>query len=920
MRRSLILAIWLAAGFSRPASFAGESGYSQEFSTENGNRIVRTITGQNGGADLAAERRLPIRNPHILAQVLWVDRNHENAIAENVSVTPDGSGTFAGWWLNNERFSAYASAGLESPLWAYREESDWQMPVGSSNTRFGGTGAGLPAYIWDDDSPLFRERLAFDAGYSGSGVAFSGDGSLVAVTAAAGGTDAVLIVYDIIAGDTVFTRRFVPSNGQYGVDISDDGSTVVVSNYGGLLVYSVPEGDLLGTLYNYSQNTAKVSGDGGRIIIGTFNGAVFLHQWDGSQYTQVWSRPTGDDWVTAVDISTDGSTVACGTLDFQSGQIAGGKFMEWDAATGDPLIDYDEYGDAVGGVALSGDGQYAMAGSWGQYGSTFGDVVTCFFRGLDIPIFQLLDDIDEPGSIFDVAISESGRYAAAGGKAVHAREWGNGGMLYSIMIRDLLTNDVAVASIDEPGEFVNPGEDVIPTATYINVGTANASFVGRCIVTNIDTGEEIYNSSYDTENLPSFSTSIVYFSPHFTMPGEGRFRMEFTAEMDGDEDPTNNQLGLVLRSWHDMKAVAVVSPFDDITLNWPFSGIGTFRNLGSYYETVDIEMHIYDESENVVFSTVSTIYSLGPYMSEDVYFESWVPETAGEYRAEFNVILEDDFFPDDNTMSKTFQVVNEMIYDDGNADISIWVNLYPYSANRKFAQIFAPNIATPYRITDFRVFIAPINYDGYFDYFAVTGDTEGLPDTINYISVIENPELSGPGNWSDFQTDINIEDDRPLWVVLHWPDRDDMGPFIGADNTGEMNQRSYWYADGENWNLYPWADWMIRMTLQEQTGAEYEYISGLPDRIALFQNYPNPFNPSTTIEFALPNESQTIIEIYNVLGARVKILTGDHFEAGYHTAIWDGTNDAGNEVSSGVYYYRLTAGDYRVSRKMMLLR
>jgi uncharacterized protein YuzE len=219
-----------------------------------------------------------------------------------------------------------------------------------------------------------------------------------------------------------------------------------------------------------------------------------------------------------VAISTDGSTFGCGTIEFLSGGGWAGKFMLIDADSGTVLIDYDEYGDEVCAIDISANGQYAIAACYGQLDGTYGDVLTCFRRDTNIPIFQLLDDIDESGSIMGVAISDSGHYAAAGGKEVHARIMGNGGMVYSIKINDPLTNDVAIASIDEPGEFLNPGQTVIPTATYINVGDSNASFTATCTITDIDSGIVVYSSSFGISDLPSFSTSVVYFSPDFTMP------------------------------------------------------------------------------------------------------------------------------------------------------------------------------------------------------------------------------------------------------------------------------------------------------------------------------------------------------------------------------------------------------------------
>jgi hypothetical protein len=81
---------------------------------------------------------------------------------------------------------------------------------------------------------------------------------------------------------------------------------------------------------------------------------------------------------------------------------------------------------------LSADGSIGVAGSWGQLSATYGDVLTVFERSSSTPVFQLLDDIDEPGSIFSVDISTDGSLVSAGGKAVHAREFGNGGEVYAI--------------------------------------------------------------------------------------------------------------------------------------------------------------------------------------------------------------------------------------------------------------------------------------------------------------------------------------------------------------------------------------------------------------------------------------------------------------------------------------------------------
>jgi len=88
----------------------------------------------------------------------------------------------------------------------------------------------------------------------------------------------------------------------------------------------------------------------------------------------------------------------------------------------------------------------------------------------------------------------------------------------------------------------------------------------------------------------------------------------------------------------------------------------------------------------------------------------------------------------------------------------------------------------------------------------------------------------------------------------------------------------------------------------------------------LAQNYPNPFNPSTTIRFALPEAVEVSLKIYDVTGQLVQTLVAGVVEAGRHQVVWDGTNQHGVKVASGVYFYQLRAGEFKQVRKMSLVR
>ena len=99
-----------------------------------------------------------------------------------------------------------------------------------------------------------------------------------------------------------------------------------------------------------------------------------------------------------------------------------------------------------------------------------------------------------------------------------------------------------------------------------------------------------------------------------------------------------------------------------------------------------------------------------------------------------------------------------------------------------------------------------------------------------------------------------------------------------------------------------------------------DIINYLPAQFDLHQNYPNPFNPITQIKYDLPESEFVSFVIYDVMGRRVKSLVNTVQDAGYRSIYWDSTNDLGKVVSSGMYIYTIQAGEFRQTRKMVLLK
>ena len=106
-----------------------------------------------------------------------------------------------------------------------------------------------------------------------------------------------------------------------------------------------------------------------------------------------------------------------------------------------------------------------------------------------------------------------------------------------------------------------------------------------------------------------------------------------------------------------------------------------------------------------------------------------------------------------------------------------------------------------------------------------------------------------------------------------------------------------------------------RRTLLEMITSVERLSTDMPAHFILDQNYPNPFNPSTTIRYGLPHTSNVTLTVFNTLGQLVAQLVNGEQEAGYHEVRFDGTG-----LSSGVYFYRLKAGDFVETKRLMLMK
>jgi len=117
------------------------------------------------------------------------------------------------------------------------------------------------------------------------------------------------------------------------------------------------------------------------------------------------------------------------------------------------------------------------------------------------------------------------------------------------------------------------------------------------------------------------------------------------------------------------------------------------------------------------------------------------------------------------------------------------------------------------------------------------------------------------------------------------------------------------------------AQWIQGAPLDLPTAIRKDlFFDEMPKGFQLYPNYPNPFNSSTNIQFRLPKMTDVSIQVFNINGKLVRTLFQGRKLAGSHILHWDGTDDLGRKISSGIYCYKMVAGSFREARKLILVK
>jgi len=190
------------------------------------------------------------------------------------------------------------------------------------------------------------------------------------------------------------------------------------------------------------------------------------------------------------------------------------------------------------------------------------------------------------------------------------------------------------------------------------------------------------------------------------------------------------------------------------------------------------------------------------------------------------------------------------------------------------------------------------------------------PSQLEFVGVKKSRLLQG-ATWPVFFDGRDIASNIDVSLAL-------LGGEAAIGGSGELATITFRLLQSGNlslaFSLVDFRDSKNHQLLVEQEEVVFDTPRELPSVYGLSQNYPNTFNPQTQISFQLPQAGHVSLKIYNIRGELVRTLVNEAKEAGYHSVIWDGRNQNGEEVASGVYFYRMVTDDFTATKKMIMLK
>ena len=313
------------------------------------------------------------------------------------------------------------------------------------------------------------------------------------------------------------------------------------------------------------------------------------------------------------------------------------------------------------------------------------------------------------------------------------------------------------------------------------------------------------------------------------------------------------------------------------------------------------------DNYGVLESRHSNVACAVPYALGDADFDS--DTDINDVLAVVDFILEEDFPTEDE-----FRNVDVNMDEEINiADVIMMVDII-YGGNARTMAFDMNEIAYVDLIQDYQNSKLGISIEYGGPVRGIELELEFDPEMVNIIS-------TGLSKIQDevMVTSKRIEDGKLKVVVANL----NSGVIEGDDNSYlniplQFNGNDYQVSTVSLKDIkIAGADGNIIRSLSRTESSD---IKAIPVNFALQQNFPNPFNPSTEIRFDLPENDHVTLAVYNMMGQKVKTLASRNMTPGYHSIIWNGTNDSGAKVATGMYFYSINTKNFQSIKKMLFLK
>ena len=355
----------------------------------------------------------------------------------------------------------------------------------------------------------------------------------------------------------------------------------------------------------------------------------------------------------------------------------------------------------------------------------------------------------------------------------------------------------------------------------------------------------------------------------------------------------------------------------------PYTLWTTIRNYGNMdASSFDVTIAVRDTSGTMIFADTSTINSLLAGTETTVNFTpQWTPAQVNDYIVLVQTHLTGDINPNNNSVPVEIEVINIpgwLMYD---SDPTSGSATYWYGSGSGWGQEFEPP-QYPTTIDSVLVTMASTNSCNVPILFMDDDGSNGGPGTILYADTIFVPAGSGFNYYSvGIPSAVNTITEGTFYVGMIQVG--DSFPQMIMENSGPSPySRRSWEFTG-SWAPYRSRDineLLIRAHTSSTQGITEDKKTNKSYALALLPTHPNPVREHASINYALPNDGDVSLKIYNLLGQEVRTLVNNHQKSGIHSVTFDGLNSQGNALPQGIYFYRLAAGNRTLTRKLTLLR